>query len=284
MPPKSRAYITSGTTELHGDQVFLARDPAVTDTSYETGTRWTNTDTNIEFFLKAFTSTNNVTQATWVAYLDASGSILQVTPSSGTVVTPTLGNINLNGSGDITVTGAGDTLTIADSGAGSDVNTLTGDSGGAVGPTANNISLLSTLSSTFDANCVRVVGNPGTSTLTITTHNTLTGTAAGAGPTVLTPIIFALGTTSAYRFETRMIVFDSAASEAAGYDIFGTIRTDGATATLVALNTQIIAEEGNLATGIADMVVSVNDMQITYTVPAASTVSVFCKTTYVKAT
>ena len=47
------------------------------------------------------------------------------------------------------------------------VETLTGNSGGAVGPTANNINILGTGS-------VVVTGNPGTSTLTISTLNVIT--------------------------------------------------------------------------------------------------------------
>lgn len=57
------------------------------------------------------------------------------------------------------------------------VETLTGNSGGAVGPTANNINVVG-------SGGVTVVGNPGTSTLTISvsgsgmTWNEVTGTSA----------------------------------------------------------------------------------------------------------
>ena len=56
-------------------------------------------------------------------------------------------------------------------GGGSPVNTLTGNTGGAVPPTANNINILGT-------GAVTVTGNPGTSTLTISLIDSiLTGTA-----------------------------------------------------------------------------------------------------------
>lgn len=53
------------------------------------------------------------------------------------------------------------TTIISGSGPGAVVQTLTGNSGGAVGPTAGNINVLGT-------GVITVVGNPGTSTLTIT--------------------------------------------------------------------------------------------------------------------
>ncbi len=60
-------------------------------------------------------------------------------------------------------------------GGGTPVQTLTGNSGGAVPPTANNINVIG-------AGGVLVTGNPGTSTLTITSgDNFLTGTATTTG-------------------------------------------------------------------------------------------------------
>lgn len=52
-------------------------------------------------------------------------------------------------------------------GGGSNVLTLTGNSGGAVGPTAGNINVLG-------SGAITVTGNPGTSTLTIADAGTLT--------------------------------------------------------------------------------------------------------------
>lgn len=60
------------------------------------------------------------------------------------------------------------------------VETLTGNSGGAVGPTANNINVVGN-----NANNINIVGNPGTSTLTAsvvgtTNHSLLLGNASGS--------------------------------------------------------------------------------------------------------
>lgn len=63
---------------------------------------------------------------------------------------------------------------------GATVNTLTGNSGGAVGPTSNNINILG-------GTGVTVVGNPGTSTLTISTTGVtnLTYTSVSSSPYVV---------------------------------------------------------------------------------------------------
>lgn len=50
---------------------------------------------------------------------------------------------------------------------GTAINTLTGNSGGAVSPTANNVDIIG-------AHGIDIVGNPGTSTLTVSINNTIT--------------------------------------------------------------------------------------------------------------
>lgn len=70
------------------------------------------------------------------------------------------GIININGGG----------------GAGSPVQTLTGDTGGAVPPTANNINIVG-------GTGVTVAGNPGTSTLTINLTDVATSYVNVVGPT-----------------------------------------------------------------------------------------------------
>jgi fibronectin-binding autotransporter adhesin len=91
--------------------------------------------------------------------------------------TPAANTLNVLGTGIITTTGAGDTITIAaTSGA---TESLTGNTGGAVPPTANNINVVG------DGTTITVAGNPGTSTLTISAIGTgvvetLTGNSGGA--------------------------------------------------------------------------------------------------------
>lgn len=274
-PPSQRAYTTYGTNRVNGNQIFDTRDPDVKDVDYEIDTRWTNTSSNKEFYLKSFVNTNKITEANWIAFLDASSSIIQVTPSSGTTVTPTSGNINVNGTGIVTVTGSGDTLTINAIAGATGITTLTADSGGSVGPTLGNINTISSVASTANSVDLQLIGNPGTSTITLTQYNRLTGTASGAGVTTLTPISFALGATPAvYRFEVRVAAFDSAAVLGAGYSIWGAVRTTGAAGVVIGTPDKIIDEEGALVAGNANLIVTGNNMEITYDVPAGSTVNV----------
>lgn len=99
--------------------------------------------------------------ATWVNFGGLSS--LMLTGNSGGLVSADINeNINVLGDGTtITIVGNPGTNTLTASLVGDVIDTLTGDSGGAVGPTARNIDLVGT-------GVITVVGNPGTSTLTIT--------------------------------------------------------------------------------------------------------------------
>lgn len=91
---------------------------------------------------------------------------------AGTAV-PAANVLNVLGGTDITTSGAGNTVLITFTGASTVIETLTGNSGGAVSPTANNVN-------TIGSGSITVVGNPGTSTLTaqltgLTNHSLLVG-------------------------------------------------------------------------------------------------------------
>jgi len=105
----------------------------------------------------------------------------QFVTDSGTA-TPAANTLNVLGGTDIITSGAGNTIVIAFSGPAAPIATLTGNSGGAVGPTASNINVIGTGS-------ITVVGTPGTSTLTaqltgLTNHAVL----VGAGTATITKI------------------------------------------------------------------------------------------------
>ena len=100
---------------------------------------------------------------------------------SGTAV-PAANVLNVFGGMDISTAGAGNTITISFSGPASPIATLTGNTGGVVGPTLSNINIVGSGSTT-------VSGNPGTSTLTVqlqnlTNHNVL----VGSGTTTITKV------------------------------------------------------------------------------------------------
>jgi len=103
--------------------------------------------------------------------------VQRVPTDSGTAI-PAGGTLNIVGAGGIVTSAVGDTVTITGGGGGGFVETLTGNSGGAVGATAFNIN-------TVGGNNITVVGNPGTSTLTAsvtgtTNHSLLLGNASGS--------------------------------------------------------------------------------------------------------
>jgi len=84
----------------------------------------------------------NAIGAIWLEFSSpGTGALIQLTPSSGSIVMPAAGNVNVFGTGSVTVTGSGDTLTI-NGGPGTSVSTLTGNTGGPVVAVSNNINIL----------------------------------------------------------------------------------------------------------------------------------------------
>lgn len=141
------------------------------------------------------------------------------------------------------------------------VDTLTGDSGGAVGPDgANNINIVSGAGLT-------TTGNPGANTITISQDNAVEGTGTTVGNVTDDIITLSLGATpGVYTIEARIVGFESTTPAGVGYQLFGTVRTDGATATLIELP-DIISNEDTVLQPEADvdLVVSGNDAIIEVT-------------------
>lgn len=157
-------------------------------------------DNNAEYFLLNFLSSNGTVLANWVLLGTVSANTETLTGNSGSaVVADTNQNINVVGDGTTgllfagashTLTGslnaipnsalahssmsfvAGTGITISSSpvslggtttisaNAGTVTETLTGNSGGAVGPAAGNINVVG------DGSTISIIGNPGTNTLT----------------------------------------------------------------------------------------------------------------------
>ncbi len=141
-------------------------------------------------------------------------------------------------------------------GGGAPVQTLTGNSGGAVPPTANNINILGDDSTVNNANGITVIGTPGTSTLTVTTTNRLQGTTSTASA-VTSPIIsFTPTVIGTYAIECRIAAYNTTASLGAGYSIFGTARFDGVNSNLCGTPDKITNEEGTMSSANVTMTVS----------------------------
>lgn len=151
--------------------IIRNRNPLTSDyRNVYLGTWWLNTATNDLFYLAALRNS----MASWINISSSSSGIQTLTANSGGPVSPTAGNINIVGDGTtIEVTGFPGSSSLVVSAIGTTlISSLTGNTGGAVFPTAENINIVG--SGTID-----IVGNPGTSTLTISQS----GTVASSFPT-----------------------------------------------------------------------------------------------------
>jgi len=102
------------------------------------------------------------------------------------------------------------------------VDTLTGDTGGAVGPDGlSNINILGGTN-------IEVAGNPGTNTLTINQEGGDVGTGQTIGAVTADVITFALGAAAGtYEMSVRIASFESTTPAGAGYRINAAVRTTG---------------------------------------------------------
>ncbi len=152
-------------------------DPGPNDSkNFALGAWWLNTSTLALWYLASLVGNT----ATWLRVTLNGASFFQ--GNSGGIVTPdAAGLLHVVGDG-ITVNVVGNpgtnTLTISAVGSGT-VETLTGNSGGAVSPAAGNINVVG------DGNSATVVGNPGTNTLTISSTNFFVADVGSAVPSGL---------------------------------------------------------------------------------------------------
>jgi hypothetical protein len=116
------------------------------------------------------------------------------------------------------------------------IETLTPDSGGIVSPVANNINVFSKTSTVNLANGIQTV-NGGAGELDIQLTNRAVGSGSTTGAVSANIITLALGATpGVYTFDISVAGFAKTgvgSPAGCGYTIVGSVRTDGATATLV---------------------------------------------------
>jgi len=105
--------------------------------------------------------------------------------NTGTATPTALGVLSIVGDGTHTrTTASGNTITITLVGTGI-VETLTGDSGGAISPTAGNINIISGFSTLNSGSTVKIAGSGSTLTLDVTDSNTNTIIGNGSGISTL---------------------------------------------------------------------------------------------------
>ena len=158
-------------------------------------------------------------------------------------------------------------------GGGSPIQTLTGDSGGAVPPTANNINTLGNDSTVNNANGITIVGNPGTSTLTTTLTNRLQGTGTTVGAATADVITFTPTVVGTYSLEYRTGAYNTTSLLGSGYSFFGAIRFDGVNSNICDAFDEINNEEGAMSATDLAIVVSGANVILRATGYAAQTIN-----------
>lgn len=134
---------------------------------------------------------------------------------------------------------------------------FTTDSGVAV-PAANNLNVLANDSTANNANGIQTTG--AGSTVTVQLTNRLQGSGSTVGAVTTDLVTFDLGATpGTFIIDMSVAAFESTTPAGAGYNIFGTVRTTGAAATLVGTPDKIANEEAALTTCDANIVVSGNN-------------------------
>jgi len=155
----------------------------------------------------------------------------------------------------------------------------TTDSGVAV-PAANNLNVLATDTTANDNDGINTVGSGSTVTVQLT--NRLQGSGSTVGAVTTDLVTFPLGASpGTFTFDISVAGFESTTPASCGYQLFGTIRTDGATATVVGTPDRIANEEAALTACQASLTVSGNNAVIQVLGTAGLTVNFNTVATYV---
>jgi hypothetical protein len=149
-----------------------------------------------------------------------------------------------------------------------DVETLTGDLGGAVGADAAfNINLL-----TGDG--LTSTGVPASNTITFNLDGFSKGTGQTIGAVTADLITIALGATpTTYIVEAKVAGFEATTPGGVGYNLISTVRTTGVAASIVGAPDKIVQEEAALAACDAALVAVGNTLVVRVTGLAGLTVN-----------
>jgi hypothetical protein len=148
-------------------------------------------------------------------------------------------------------------------GGGAPIQTLTGNSGGPVAPTANNINVVGGSSIVNDANGITVIGNPGTSTETFTLTNRPQGQVTTSDATPTNIITFAAGAVAGtYAITGQVDAYDLTDVAGAAYFFTAGIRTTGAATVLIGAQFSTEFEEAAMVPSDIDILVSGNNILV----------------------
>jgi hypothetical protein len=144
--------------------------------------------------------------------------------------------------------------------AAANIEFLTGDVGGPVGPDAAfNINLLT-------GNGLTTTGVPATNTITWTLDNYSNQTTSTNNAVPNVTMTIPLGAVAGvYTVDVNVSAYNVTDIAAAGFSLFGTVKTNGAAATLVGVPDKIINNEAAMATADVNLIVSANNLVIEVT-------------------
>jgi hypothetical protein len=163
-----------------------------------------------------------------------------------------------------------------------DVETLTGNTGGAVGPDAAfNINILGDDSTSNNINGLTVVGNAATNTLTVTLTNRIQGSVTTNDATPTTLITFVLPSTGTYAFDINVSAYNTTDVLGAAYSVFVGVRSSAGVAAKLNLEDKIVNEEAGMAACDASISISGNSLLLQVTGIAAKTINWNAVGTYV---
>jgi hypothetical protein len=146
-----------------------------------------------------------------------------------------------------------------------DIETITPDTGGAVG--GLNVNLL-----TGDG--ITTTGNPGTSTITITLDGYTRGTGQTIGAVTADLITLPLGAVATtYLIEAKIAGFESTTPTGCGYNLICGARTTGAASVILGTQDKYVAEGTGLAACDASFVAVGNTVIVRVTGAAALTIN-----------
>lgn len=126
-------------------------------------------------------------------------------------------------------------------------------------PVANNLNVFGGSSFSDDQDGIRTTA--AGDTLVVELTNRMQGTGSTSGAVTDDLFIVALGATpGVFTFEGKVAGFDSANNDGVGYNVFTTVKTDGASATIIGTQDKITNEDVALTAADANLVVSGNNL------------------------
>ena len=148
---------------------------------------------------------------------------------------------------------------------------------GTATPAANTLNLLANDTQANNDNGIQTTGSGDTVTVELTNRVQTGVVSIGAGSSNVTLISFDAapfsGTPGTYTFDCRVAAFETSTPAGAAYNIFGAVRTDGTTPTLLGTPDKFSNEEAALTTADATLAVSGNDLVLTVTGVAGLTIN-----------